>query len=57
MLQEAISKRKLNYWDLDFEYVDILFKDILKSEIYEDYCDEPETTFKKDKQFIIRYFY
>lgn len=56
MLQEAISKRKLNYWDLDFEYVDIIFKAILKSDIYENYCNEPETTFKNDKQFILDVF-
>ena len=34
MLQEYITKQKLNFWDLDFEYVDILFKDILKSDLY-----------------------
>ncbi|WP_405571999.1 transcription antitermination factor NusB [Winogradskyella sp. Asnod2-B02-A] len=56
MLQEAISNRKLNYWDLDFEYVDIMFKAILKSDLYTDYTNEVETNFKKDKQFIIAIF-
>lgn len=53
MLQEHITKRKLNCWDLDFEYVDILFKEILKSEMYNDYCSDKEITFKKDKSFIL----
>ncbi|WP_282043206.1 transcription antitermination factor NusB [Winogradskyella flava] len=53
MLQEAISKRKLNFWDLDFEYVDIIFKAILKSVIYEDYINDSEISFKKDKQFVL----
>lgn len=53
MLQETISKRKLNFWDLDFEYVDILFKAILKSDIYEDYINDSEISFKKDKQFVL----
>ncbi|WP_179022526.1 transcription antitermination factor NusB [Winogradskyella forsetii] len=56
MLQDAISKRKLNYWDLDFEYVDIIFKAILKSDLYKNYTTETETSFKKDKQFIIEIF-
>lgn len=56
MLQDAISKRKLNYWDLDFKYVDIIFKAILKSDVYKNYTEETETSFKKDKQFIIDVF-
>ncbi|MFK7833158.1 MAG: transcription antitermination factor NusB [Winogradskyella sp.] len=56
MLQEAIANRKLNYWDLDFEYVDIIFKAILKSEIYQNYTEEIETSFKKDKQFVVEIF-
>jgi len=53
MLQEHIAKRKLNFWDLDFEYVDILFKAILKSELYADYTNDLDISFKKDKQFVI----
>lgn len=53
MLQEQIAKRKLNFWDLDFEYVDILFKAILKSDLYTDYCNAEDTSFKKDKHFVI----
>jgi N utilization substance protein B len=54
MLQDIIAKRKLNFWDLDFEYVDILFKAIKNSELYEDYInDTEEANLKRDKQFII----
>jgi N utilization substance protein B len=53
ILQEYITKRKLNFWDLDFEYVDILFKAILKSELYEVYSNDLEISFKKDKKFIL----
>ncbi|NRD23862.1 transcription antitermination factor NusB [Winogradskyella litoriviva] len=56
ILQEAISSSKLNFWHLDFEYVDIIFKDILKSDLYKFYTDEKETSFKKDKHFIIDVF-
>jgi N utilization substance protein B len=53
MLQEAIAKRKLNFWDLDSEYVDLLFKAILKSKIYRDYVEKNLNDFKSDKQFIL----
>ncbi len=53
LLQEVISKRKLNFWDLDFEYVDILFKEILKSDLYKDYINDIEVSFKKDKRFVL----
>ena len=53
MLQEHITKRKLNFWDLDFEYVDILFKAILKSELYDVYSKDLDISFKKDKKFIL----
>ena len=46
----------MNFWDLDFEYVDILFKTILKSDVYKNYCNAEETSFKKDKQFIIEVY-
>lgn len=56
MLQEAISNGKLNYWHLDFEYVDVIFKAILNSDLYKNYTEEEETSFKKDKQFILDVF-
>lgn len=53
MLQDIITKRKLNFWDLDFEYVDILFEDIKKSKLYNEYISDSETGLKTDKEFII----
>lgn len=53
MLHDIIKKRKLNFWDLDFEYVDILFKAILKSDVYKDYIQDNEVSFKSDKHFVL----
>lgn len=52
-LNEEIESRKLNFWDLDFEYVDILLKAILKSDLYETYMSKKLSTFKEDKEFIV----
>ncbi len=56
LLQEYITKQKLNFWDIDFEYVDIIFKAILKSSIYNAYVNSTENTFDADKQFVINVY-
>ena len=56
LLKEAIEKRKLNYWDLDREYVDIIFKALLASELYKEYMATKVSTFKEDKLFVIDLF-
>ncbi|MEY8848449.1 transcription antitermination factor NusB [Psychroserpens sp. XS_ASV72] len=55
-ITEALEKRKLNPWYLDFEYVDLTHKAIVESDIYEDYLSTPDSTFKEDKQFFINIF-
>lgn len=52
----AIEDQKENPWYLDFEYVDILFKSILKSDIYKEYMSTTTSTFKEDKAFVIDLF-
>lgn len=53
MLKDVIEKRKLNFWDLDFEYVDILYKAILESDVYKQYMNQGASNLKEDKDFII----
>lgn len=55
-LQIEIEKRKIDYWYLDFEYVDIIFKSILESPLYKDYMSTAVSDFKEDKNFIIDVF-
>lgn len=56
LLKEAIEKRKLNYWDMDFEYVDIIYKAILESELYKDYMAKGASDLKEDKNFMMDVF-
>ncbi|GGI57225.1 transcription antitermination factor NusB [Winogradskyella haliclonae] len=53
MLKEIIEKRKLNFWDLDFEYVDIIYKAILESDIYKEYMSKGASDLKEDKDFMV----
>jgi len=55
-LQIEMEKRKIDYWYLDFEYVDIIFKSILESELYKDYMATPVSDFKEDRNFIVDVF-
>ncbi len=55
-LKNYIGNQKENLWYLDFEYVDVLFKAILESDIYKDYMSTRTSTFKEDKDFIIDVF-
>ncbi|RNC80208.1 MAG: transcription antitermination factor NusB [Winogradskyella sp.] len=52
-LKETIADRKLNCWDLDFEYVDIIYKTIIESDLYKDYMANGVSNFKEEKDFII----
>ncbi|OUR92432.1 transcription antitermination factor NusB [Flavobacteriales bacterium 34_180_T64] len=55
-LNDEIKSRKLEYWYLDFEYVDIIFKAIKDSNIYKDYMMSSASGFNEDKSFVINIF-
>lgn len=55
-LKNELESRKLDYWYLDFEYVDIVFKAILESSIYKDYMKTRLSNFNEDKNFLIDIF-
>lgn len=53
LLAEILENRKLNYWNLDGEYVDVIFKSMMSSELFKDYMSTKLSTFREDKQFVI----
>ncbi|WP_084203424.1 transcription antitermination factor NusB [Psychroserpens damuponensis] len=56
LLLELIEDQKVNLWYLDFEYVDVIYKSILKNDLYKEYMSTKTSTFKDDKAFIIDLF-
>ncbi len=56
ILKNELENRKLDYWYLDFEYVDIIFKAILESSIYKNYMKSKSSDFNEDKNFLIDIF-
>lgn len=55
-LKEIIAKKKPNDWKLDSEYVDILFKAILESEVFENYMKTESSSYSEDKKFVLNIF-
>lgn len=56
MLNEKLKSEKINNWELDSEYVEVIFRSLLDSEIYKDYMATKVSTFKEDKMFVIDLF-
>ncbi|GAB1855691.1 transcription antitermination factor NusB [Flavobacteriaceae bacterium MHTCC 0001] len=56
ILKEQLSNNKSINWGLDSEYVDIIFKAIVKSDLYKHYMQTRTSDFKEDKSFFIDVF-
>lgn len=52
----ALKERGINHWELDGEYIDVIFNDLVKSELYRDYMAATTSSFEEDKQFVISVF-
>ena len=51
-----IELNNLNNWEIDKEYVRIIFEELQKSDLYKNYLDTEEVSFKVDKAFVIDFF-
>src|SRR5690606_14704941 len=53
---QTIQRKKLNYWEMDSEYVNILFNDLKEKDWYQEYLSKGESSFKEDQKFVLRVF-
>ncbi len=56
LLQDELDKRKLKNWRMDDEYVAVIFNELIASDLYEKYMNDPTTDFKSAKDFIIQWY-
>lgn len=56
LLQDELEQRKISNWDLDSEYVDVIFREILASDLYAQYMQTKTTSFKEDRAFVVDIF-
>ncbi|SFZ92879.1 N utilization substance protein B [Flaviramulus basaltis] len=52
-LKDHLEMHKVNNWKLDQEYVDVVFKAVVASDLYEEYMKTRTSDFKEDKDFIV----
>lgn len=55
-LESYLELNKLINWELDNEYVKIVFEELQKSDLYKKYLDTLEDSFKIDKAFVMDFF-
>jgi len=55
-LSNYIKNKKLQYWDLDGEYVTLLLKDLRAKDFYKQYIQKQRTSFKEDQYFLLALF-
>lgn len=55
-LKDYIEKHKLNNWELDDEYVKIIWDHLQKSDLFQRYLDTKENSFAIDKNFVLDFF-
>lgn len=55
-LKEELEKRKLQNWYLNDEYVKLLYKEIVLSDVYKVYMNKKGSSFDEDKQLILELF-
>ena len=55
-VESYIEMNNLKNWELNDEYVKIIFEEIQKSDLYKKYLDTVEDSFKVDKAFVIDFF-
>lgn len=53
---EAIEKKKLNYWEMDTEYLNILLANLREQKWYVDYLLLENPTYKDDQKFVARLY-
>ncbi|MBU3822703.1 transcription antitermination factor NusB [Flavobacteriaceae bacterium XHP0103] len=55
-LKNQLEAHKITNWELDSEYVDIIFKAITNSDLYKAYMQNKVSDFKEDKLFVVDVF-
>lgn len=55
-LEGYVELNKLNYWELDDEYVKLLFEELQESELYQKYMNTVEDSYNVDRSFVISFF-
>jgi len=56
ILKDEFSKRKLNHWYLNEEYIKIIYREIVASDPYKEYMADPNSSYGEDRDLIIQLY-
>ncbi|MBP1839783.1 transcription antitermination factor NusB [Formosa algae] len=56
LLKDTIRTYGVDNWELDNEYVEVIYKAIITSDLYKEYMETRTSDFKADKHFIVDVF-
>ncbi len=56
LVKEELSNRKLDNWYLNEEYVRLIYKSIVESDVYLEYMAKPDGGYEQDKEFFVTLF-
>jgi len=56
ILHNTLKKRKLDNWNLNEEYIKIIYKDITESDLYKNYMLTEKSSYETDKDFLVSLF-
>lgn len=51
VLKQAFKEHRID-WDLDSSYIDIIFRDVIKSDVYKNYMASTTSSFNEDKTVV-----
>lgn len=56
ILKGEFSKRKLKHWYLNEEYIKIIYREIVASDLYREYMANKDSSYAEDRDLIIRLY-
>ncbi|HBY69560.1 MAG TPA: transcription antitermination factor NusB, partial [Flavobacteriaceae bacterium] len=55
-LAEILKNKKLNYWQNENEYINIIFNSLKEQDFYQEYISKKEASFKEDRDFVVKFY-
>ena len=55
-LKAELESHKIQYWEQDAEYIELIYQDLIKSDLYESFMSSSESSLENDVTFVIEIF-
>ena len=55
-LNSELESHKIQYWEQDGEYVELIYQDLIKSDLYESFMSNSKSSLENDVAFVVEVF-